>query len=90
MVSLIEDYYKLGQSEKARELAVRLGEELLASAKFYIEFYEWAQEEFELTGQYIYFLSDTMKQGGDADLAKTLSDGLVALVEEATAALDAS
>ena len=90
VVSMIEDYYKLGQGEKARELAGELGPQLLQSAKFYIEFYEWARDEFELVGQYIYFLSDVMKQGGDAELAKLLTDSLVALVDEASAALGAS
>ena len=89
-VSLIDAYYRLGEAGKARELALRLGGELLAGAKFYIGFYDWAREEFELTGQYIYFLSDTMKQGGDTELAKALTDGLVALVDQATEALNAS
>ena len=39
-------------------------------------------------GQYIYFLSDVMKQGGDDELAKQLTDGLVALVDAASEALD--
>ena len=90
VVSLIDDYYRLGQPEKARDLAMRMGGELLSSAKFYIEFYEWAREEFELVGQHIYFLSDTMKQGGDDELAKALIDSLMELVEEATAAMSAS
>ncbi|MBR3653565.1 MAG: hypothetical protein IKN60_06380, partial [Bacteroidales bacterium] len=89
MVTLmIEDYYKLGQADKARLLATQLGSGLLQSAKFYIEFYDWAREEFEVVGQYIYFLSDVMKQAGDADLAKQLTDGLVALVDAASDALD--
>ena len=90
VVSMIEDYYKLGQADKARELAGELGPQLLQSAKFYIEFYEWARDEFELVGQYIYFLSDVMKQAGDTELAKLLTDSLVALVDEASAALGAS
>ena len=90
VVSMIEDYYKLGRGDKARELAGELGPQLLQSAKFYIEFYEWARDEFELVGQYIYFLSDVMKQGGDTELAKLLTDSLVALVNEASSSLGAS
>ena len=48
------------------------------------------RDEFELVGQYIYFLSDVMKQAGDTELAKLLTDSLVALVDEASAALGAS
>ena len=90
VVLMIENYYKLGQPEKARALASELGAELLQSAKFYIEFYEWARDEFELVGQYLYFLSDVMKQAGDTERAQFLTDGLVALVDEASAALKAS
>ena len=67
---------------------MQLGSGLLQSAKFYIEFYDWAREEFEVVGQYIYFLADVMKQAGDNDLAKQLTDGLVALVDAASDALD--
>ena len=90
VVSLVEDYYKLGQPDKARSLATRFGSELLESAKFYIEFYEWAKDEFELVGQYVYFLAEVMKDGGDAELAKQMTDTLVALVDEASDSADAS
>jgi hypothetical protein len=90
VISMIEDYYLLGQPDKARALATQLGSELLKSAKFYIEFYDWAREEFEIVGQYIYFLADVMKSGGDTDLSKQLTDGLVALVDKASEALEES
>ena len=90
VVSLVEDYYKLGQSDKARALAARLGADLLESAKFYIEYYEWAKDEFELVGQYIYFLAEVMKDGGDNEMAKKMTDTLVALVDEASDSADAS
>ena len=90
VVTLIEDYYRLGQPDKARQLATQMGSELLQSAKFYIEFYDWARDEFELVGQYIYFLADVMKQAGDTELAKTLTDHLVGLVDTASEALENS
>ena len=68
---------------KARALAVGMAAELLQSARFYIEFYEWAPDEFELVGQYIYFLADVMKQGGDAEDAKKITDALTALLDAA-------
>ena len=90
VVTMVEDYYLLGQPEKARMLATQMGNELLASAKFYIEFYDWARDEFEMVGQYIYFLSDVMKKGGDTELAKKLTDSLVTLVDLADEAANAS
>ena len=83
VISLVEDYYKLGQPDKARALAAGMAAELLQSARFYIEFYEWAPDEFELVGQYIYFLADVMKQGGDAEDAKKITDALTALLDAA-------
>ena len=90
VVSLVEHYYKLGQPDKARRLAAQMGAELLESARFYIEFYDWAKDEFELVGQYIYFLADVMKQGGDAELAKKLTEGLTSMVDLAGEAAEAS
>nr|MCR4859386.1 hypothetical protein [Bacteroidales bacterium] len=87
VISLVEDYYKLGQPDKARQLALQMGSELLSSAKFYIEFYEWSKDDFEMVAQYIYFLSDVMKEGGDEELSKKLTDGLVNLVDLASEAV---
>lgn len=67
-----------------------MGLELLSSAKFYIEFYDWAKDEFELVGQYIYFLADVMKENGDGELGKKLTDGLSALVDLAGETAEAS
>ena len=80
VVNMVEDYYKLGQKDKARELASQLSEQLLVSAKFYSEFYDVAKDEFELAGNYIYFLSDEMRKGGDAELSKSLTDSFLEML----------
>ena len=80
VVSMVEDYYKLGQGDKARELGMRMAEQLLVSASFYGGFYDVAQEEFELVGNYIYFLADEMRKGGDAELAKSLTDSFLSMI----------
>lgn len=79
VVSMVEDYYALGRPEKARALAEKLARELLVGAAFYTDFYEWAQDEFELTGNYIYFLSEALANGGDAEIGKNLTDTFLAL-----------
>ncbi|MBQ2007000.1 MAG: DUF2723 domain-containing protein [Bacteroidales bacterium] len=84
VVNMVENYYKLDQKTKARELALDLSLELLVSAKFYIEFYDWAPEEFELVGNYIYFLADVMEKAGDGDLAKEVTDTFVQMIELAS------
>ena len=41
-------------------------------------------------GQYIYFLADVMKENGDGELGKKLTDGLSALVDLAGEAAEAT
>ncbi len=77
VVSMVEDYYKLGQKDKARALASDLAEQLLISANFYADFYDVAKEDFELVGNYIYYLSDELRNGGDAELSKQLTDSFL-------------
>ena len=74
VVETVRDYYALGQPEKALALATRMGEELLVSANFYLQFYDWAPDELDLVGGYIYLLSDEMKTGGDTEAAEKLLD----------------
>ena len=81
LIGMVEDYYKLGQPEKARELGTRLGEELVKTARFYLEFYEYASNDFEMVGNYIYYLADTFEAGGDKELAEDLTDSLTKLIE---------
>ena len=90
VVEMVSMYYRLGQPEKARNLAVNLFNSLLESARFYLEFYEFAQDEFELCGQYIYFLQDEVRNGGDADLAKKIGNSFEALIDIATGGAAAS
>ena len=88
VIEMIEDYYKLGEADKARDLASRMGAELLSATRFYLEFFEFAQNEFDLCGSYIYFLSDTCRDAGDAELADRITDGLSMLVDWASGASD--
>ena len=84
VVEMIDDYYKLGQPEKARELAGQMAAELLQAAKFYLEFYEYASSDFEMIGNYVYYLADTVKAGGDEELSDYLSQSLSQLIEIAS------
>lgn len=86
VVSAVKDYYALGQPDKARALASRMGEDLLKGASFYLDFYEWGASEFEMTGSYIYMLADVLKAGGDAsqsdELVKEFMDMIDAVVKQ--------
>ena len=84
VIDMIELYYAVGQPEKARQIAAVLGEELLSAARFYLEFYEFAKEDFEMAGNYIYYLSDSLKKGGDGEMGDKLTKGLTELVHTAS------
>ena len=84
VVKTIELYYKLGQPEKGRELAVKFADELLASAAFYLEFYAFAQDEFELCGNYVYFLADVLKAAGEKELSSTVETRFSDMIGTAT------
>lgn len=81
---MINQYYRLGELDKARSLAVDLFNELLVSARFYMEYYDYAQSEFELCGQYVYFLQDILETAGDKELAKRIGDNFESLMNYIT------
>ena len=73
VIEMVKDYYQLGLPQKARQLADEFSGELLHTASFYFDFYDWGRDEFETAGYYIYALADELKRGGDADMASTLT-----------------
>ena len=85
VVKTVELYYKLDQAEKAREMAAAFSNELLAAAAFYLEFYAFAQDDFELCGNYIYFLCDAVKAAGDKELSSSIEKSLGDMMASATA-----
>ncbi len=85
VVKTVELYYKLGQPDKARELAVKYADELLASSAFYLEFYSFAQDEFELCGNYVYYLADVLKGAGEKELGTQIEKKFTDMIDSATA-----
>ena len=65
-----------------------LGKELLASAHFYMEYYEYAQDEFEKSCQFLYFLVDELEKGGDKKVSTELKHSLVTLLRAGAEAYD--
>ena len=66
---MIRLYYLLGRREDAEALVDELSACLLADARFYLEFYDYAKDEVETCGNYIYLLSDTLKDMAKIGLA---------------------
>ncbi|MBR6280701.1 MAG: hypothetical protein IKR32_05340, partial [Bacteroidales bacterium] len=81
VTEMVDQYYRLGQRDKARDLGIALANELITTARFYLEFYEYAVDEFELCGNYIYYLADTFKVNGDEGLSGRLVDNFSRLVD---------
>jgi len=65
VIEIISNYYILGQTEKARELAGKLSDELLKTAAFYVRHYDFAKSDFDMCANFIYYLSDIQKKVGD-------------------------
>ncbi len=83
VVQMVSQYLTLGEREKGRDLAVRLSNELMVSARFYLEFYDFARHDFEVVGQYIYILSDELRSHGEEELAKEIEGRLNLLMNVA-------
>ena len=83
VVQMVEQYYTLGAADKAHELAVAFSEELLPAIRFYLSFYEYAQDDFEMGVNYLYFLTDTLEKFGEKEFADSLNDTLKDMVRAA-------
>ena len=62
------------------DLAKRFVDELLVSAKFYMEFYDYARSDFEETCHYIFYVADILKQNGDTEEGEAMEKSLDDLV----------
>ena len=81
ITEMVDLYYRLGERDRARELGIALANELIVTARFYLEFYEYAVDDFELCGNYIYYLADTFRVNGDEGLSDKLVDNFQRLVD---------
>ena len=81
VIEMITDYYLLGEVDKARDLALSLFNGLIETAGFYLEFYEYSKSDFELCGNYIYYLQDALTRAGDKELAQKMDSNFNALLD---------
>ena len=80
VLEMIALYYDAGAPEKGLDLAKRFVDELLVSAKFYMEFYDYARSNFEETCHYIFYVADILKQNGDTEEGEAMEKSLDDLV----------
>ena len=78
VAQIIENYYYLKESDKARDLASRFAAQLLDCARFYIQWGSLGSSELESAARVLLYVADVCKQYGDKEfgdnLETTLSD----------------
>lgn len=87
VVSMVDTYYKIGCREKGRKLAAEFADQILKTARFYLEFYPYEKADFELCGNYVYYLSSVLEDAGENDLAKSVTDELAKMIDLAKRAV---
>ena len=88
VIQMVENYYYLGERDRARELGLKLADGLLDSSRFYLEFYDYAASSFDGCHRCLVYLADVFKQYGDKELSDKLLDSLELLIRVATGDLD--
>lgn len=83
IVGIVDAYFAAGAPEKAMKLAGSMADELMVSARFFLEYYDYAQDNFELCCNCLYYLADIMKANG----AEKDSDALMASLQEMIASV---
>jgi hypothetical protein len=84
VAQIIENYYHLGQTEKAGDLAARLGDQLLETAAFYVGWGGLGESEFENASRILLYVADVCKDYGDEVLASAMMKNLKVLLDTAT------
>ena len=84
VAQMIENYYYLGEAEKARDLSRRLGSQLLDTSAFFLEWGSLGAHEFETASRVLLYVADVCKQYGDQALSDRLVNTLEALLDAAT------
>ena len=84
VAQMVENYYYLGASDKARDLGSRMCASLLETARFYLEFGTLGSAEFETSGRILLYLADVMKQYGDTELSAAAVDNFDLMLQIAT------
>lgn len=80
VLNMIEAYYKLGAKDKGKALAQDYSIELLTTINFYLEFYDYAQNDVELCVNCLYYLADVLKSYGEDELGESLKKALTSMV----------
>ena len=84
VAQMIENYYYLDAVEKARDLATRMGDQLLITAGFYLEWGSLGSSEFETASRVLLYIADVCKQYGDKELGSAMTTALEDMLHAVT------
>ncbi|MBE6238835.1 MAG: DUF2723 domain-containing protein [Bacteroidales bacterium] len=81
VIDMIETYYDAGADEKALDLAKRFCDELFVSTEFFLNYYDFAQKEFENCYNCISYIADLTDHFGDNEFADQIRNRFNALLD---------
>ena len=81
VIDMIETYYDAGADDKALELAKRFINELFVSTEFFLNYYDFAQKEFENCYNCISYIADLTDHFGDSDYAEEIRNRFNSLLD---------
>jgi hypothetical protein len=81
-MDLIDLYYHAGQKEKARSLADRVEAELLQSSQFFLDFYDYAHQDFEYAYQMVQYMTDIYDDAGETERSEALISKMEAMLKD--------
>ena len=81
VVDMIETYYMAGAPEKALEMSEKFADQLFVSTLFYLDYYDFARNEFENCYKVLQFLADLSDHNGQKEFAASIRDRFNAIVE---------
>ncbi len=81
IVDMIENYYRAGAEDKALELSERFVDELFISCNFFLEYYDFAKDEFDSCYKCISYVADLADFYGDKEFAEGVRDRFNAMLD---------
>ena len=81
VIDMIETYYAAGAKDKALDLARRFIDEIFVSTEFFLNYYDFAQREFESCYNCISYIADLTDEFGHGDFANETRDRFNALLD---------
>ncbi|MBQ3984647.1 MAG: hypothetical protein II636_04890, partial [Bacteroidales bacterium] len=88
VIGTIEDYLKLGCEQEGLALARNYMNELLDACAFYMEFYKYAEGDFDQCTSFLYYFSNRLRNNGQEELAKEAEDSLEAMIKAMGGAIE--